>query len=138
MRSNAMTSAAGPPRDTFEPKEPRCRVCRDEAIRVLVNQLLDWRGAPIFLGPGKVHVVTYTDILRDLEPLNARLDKGPCREASQRGRESGVLGIPDRKGVGRSLWAHGCCVSIAHGEKRLSTKYPRPNHVQLEPNWTST
>ena len=39
-------------------------------MRVLVNELLDWQGAPIILGRGKTHRVTYADILRDLEPLN--------------------------------------------------------------------
>ena len=51
------------------------RICRDEAVRVLVNQMLDWRGVPISLGPGKPHVVTYADIMRDLEPLNEGRDK---------------------------------------------------------------
>ena len=32
-------------------------------------------GAPIILGHGKTHVVTYADILRDLEPLNEGRDK---------------------------------------------------------------
>jgi hypothetical protein len=36
---------------------------------------LDWHGAPIILGCGKTHVVTYSDILRDLEPLNEGRDK---------------------------------------------------------------
>ena len=72
MRSD---NTADPLKVAAQRREPRCRVCRHEAVRVLVNQLLDWRGAPIFLGPGKVHVVTYTDILHDLEPLNACLDK---------------------------------------------------------------
>jgi hypothetical protein len=40
-------------------------------VRRLVNDLLDWHGAPINLGRGKTHLVTYADILRDLEPLNA-------------------------------------------------------------------
>ena len=44
-------------------------------MRVLVNKLLDWHGAPIMLGGGKTHVVTYADILRDLEPLNKGRDK---------------------------------------------------------------
>ena len=44
-------------------------------MRVLVNKLLDWHGAPIILGLGKTHVVTYADILRDLEPLNKGRDK---------------------------------------------------------------
>ena len=44
-------------------------------MRVLVNKLLDWHGVPIILGRGKTHVVTYADILRDLEPLNEGRDK---------------------------------------------------------------
>jgi len=55
--------------------EPRCRICRDETVCVRVNELLDWRGVPIILGRGKTHMVTYADILRDLEPLNERRDK---------------------------------------------------------------
>ena len=43
-------------------------------MRVLVNELLDWHGAPIILGRGKTHVVTYADILRNLEPLNKGRD----------------------------------------------------------------
>jgi hypothetical protein len=41
-------------------------------VRVLVNKLLDWHGAPIILGRGKTHVVTYADILRDLEKIAIR------------------------------------------------------------------
>jgi hypothetical protein len=59
----------------FERREPRCRICRDETVRVLVNKLLNWRGAPIILGRRKAHVITYADILRDLEPLNESRDK---------------------------------------------------------------
>jgi hypothetical protein len=44
-------------------------------VRVVVNKLLDWHGAPIILARGKTHVVTYADILRDLEPLNKGRDK---------------------------------------------------------------
>jgi hypothetical protein len=44
-------------------------------VRVLVNKLLDWHGAPIILGRGKTHLVTYADILRDLEPVNEGRDK---------------------------------------------------------------
>jgi hypothetical protein len=62
-------------RADFERREPRCRICPDESVRVLVNTLLDWHGAPIILGRGKTHVVTYADILRDLEPLNKGRDK---------------------------------------------------------------
>ena len=72
---STMTRAAEPVRADFERREPRCRICRDESVRVLVNKLLDWHGAPIILGLGKTHVVTYTDILRDLEPLNKGRDK---------------------------------------------------------------
>ena len=56
-------------------REPRCRICRDEGLRVLVNELLDWRGVPIILGRGKTHRITYADILRDLEPLNEGREK---------------------------------------------------------------
>jgi hypothetical protein len=69
-----MTRAAEPVWADFERREPRCRICRDETVRVLVNKLLDWHGAPIILGRGKTHVVTYADILRDLEPLNEGRD----------------------------------------------------------------
>jgi hypothetical protein len=72
---STMTRAAEPLWDDFERREPRCRICRDETVRVLVNKLLDWRGAPIILGRGKTHVVTYAEILRDLEPLNEARDK---------------------------------------------------------------
>ena len=64
---STMTRAAEPLRADFERREPRCRTCRDETVRVLVNELLDWHGAPIILGRGKTHVVTYADILRGLE-----------------------------------------------------------------------
>ena len=57
-------------RKRFERREPRCRICRDETVRVLVNKLLDWHGAPIILARGKTHAVTYADILRELQPLN--------------------------------------------------------------------
>ena len=59
----------------FERREPRCRICRDETVRILVNELLDWRGVPIILGRGKTHRITYADILRDLAPLNEGRDK---------------------------------------------------------------
>jgi hypothetical protein len=42
---------------------------------MLVNELLDWHGGPINLGRGKTHLVTYADILCDLEPLNGGRDK---------------------------------------------------------------
>ena len=59
----------------FERREPRCRVCRDETVRVVANELLDWRGVPIFLGRGRFHRITLTDILRDLAPLNEGRDE---------------------------------------------------------------
>ena len=72
---STMTRAAEPLRTDFERREPRCRICRDQSVRVRVNELLDWQGAPIILGRGKTHRVTYADILRDLEPLNKSRDK---------------------------------------------------------------
>ena len=67
--------AAEPVRADVERREPRCRICRDETVRVAVNDLLDWRGVPVNLGRGKTHLVTYADILRDLAPLNEGRDK---------------------------------------------------------------
>src|SRR6516165_1924876 len=75
MPSYNLTRTAGPLRAAMERKEPRCRICRDETVRVLVNELLDWHGTEIVLGGGKTHVVTYADILRELEPVNEALDK---------------------------------------------------------------
>ncbi len=43
-------------------------------MRILVNELLDWHGVPIFLGRGKTHLVAYADILSDLAPLNEGRD----------------------------------------------------------------
>ena len=54
--------------------EPRCRICRDEAVRTHVNESLLWRGTPIPLPRGKTHVITLADILRDLKPLNEGRD----------------------------------------------------------------
>jgi hypothetical protein len=95
-------------RTDFERREPRCRICRDESVRVLVNKLLDWQGAPIILGRGKTHLVTYADILRDLEPLNKGRDKRDritydslwVRQASLRPcRDNGLLESPDAQGA---------------------------------------
>ena len=72
---STMTRAAEPVRADFERREPRCRICRDETVRVVVNELLDWRGVPVILGRGKTHRITLTEILRDLEPLNEGRDK---------------------------------------------------------------
>ena len=71
-----MTRAAEPVRADFERREPRYRICRDESLRILVNDLLDWRGVPLVLGRGKAHRVTYTEILGMLEPLNEGRDQG--------------------------------------------------------------
>lgn len=68
--STKETRAAEAVRTICERREPRCRICRHEAVRLQVNELLNWRGVPIRLGRGKKYVVTYASILRDLEPLN--------------------------------------------------------------------
>jgi hypothetical protein len=64
------TRAAEPVRADGERREPRCRICKDESARSLVNELLDLRGVPVVLGRGKIHRITLTEILRDPEPLN--------------------------------------------------------------------
>ena len=51
---STMTRAAEPVRTDFERREPRCRICRDETVRVLVNKLLDWQGAPIILAVARL------------------------------------------------------------------------------------
>jgi hypothetical protein len=71
---SAMTRAAEPVSADFERREPRCRICRDETVRIFVNDLLDWRGVPIILGRGKTHRITLAEILRDLAPLNEGRD----------------------------------------------------------------
>ncbi len=70
-----MTGTAEPIGLDFERREARCRICSDESVRLLVNDLLNWRGVPIPLGHHKIHVVTYADILRSLQPLNEVRDK---------------------------------------------------------------
>ena len=69
------TRAAEPVRVDVERREPRCRICRDEGVRLLVNELLDWRGVPIIVEGGKWHRISYADILRGLEPLNEVRDE---------------------------------------------------------------
>jgi hypothetical protein len=59
----------------FERREPRCRICRVETVRVVVNELLDWRGVPIIREGGKTHRVTLTEILAWLGPFNEGRDK---------------------------------------------------------------
>jgi hypothetical protein len=76
---STMTRADEPVRADFERREPRCRICRDETVRILVNELLDWRGVPVIRGRGKIHRITLTEILRDLAPLNEGRDKAVTR-----------------------------------------------------------
>ena len=70
-----MTSTAEAVRASIEPREPRCRVCRDPDVRRLVNHLLDWHGVQVFQKGGKIHRITYADIARALQPLNEGDDK---------------------------------------------------------------
>ena len=73
---STMTRAAEA-RARIQPREPRCRICRDSHVRRLVNDLLDLRGAPaIVVGGNKGRRISYTDILGMLEPLNEGRDKG--------------------------------------------------------------
>lgn len=67
---SAMVQKTNALRTALRRREPRCRICRDDAVRIQVDKLLDWVGIPIMMGNNKFHVVTYADILRDLEPLN--------------------------------------------------------------------
>ena len=69
-----MTRTAEPVRADFDRREPRCRICRDETVRSLVNELLALRGVPIIVGRGKIHRISLTEILRDLAPLNEGRD----------------------------------------------------------------
>ncbi|WP_319436184.1 hypothetical protein [Mycobacterium sp. RTGN5] len=70
-----MMRAAEPVRTDLLRREPRCRICREESLRIEVNAMLDWRGVPTFEKGGKSHRVTYAEIFRDLEPLNEGRDK---------------------------------------------------------------
>lgn len=59
----------------FERIEPRCHVCRDEELRVRVNELLDWCRVPIAWRPGRaVRAVSYADILRDVNESRDEAD----------------------------------------------------------------
>jgi hypothetical protein len=58
----------------LERAEPRCRICRDPDLRLLVNALLDWHGVPVPLESGKMDLITYADILRAVEPINGGWD----------------------------------------------------------------
>ena len=61
-------------RADFERREPRCRICRDETVRILVNELLDWRGVPVIRAVAR-RPDHLAEILRNLEPLNEGRDK---------------------------------------------------------------
>jgi hypothetical protein len=75
--TSTMTRVTEPARADVEVREPRCRICRDETVRVVVNELLDLRGAPaIVVGGNRGRWITYTDILGMLEPLNEGRDNG--------------------------------------------------------------
>ena len=58
----------------FERREPRCRICRHETVRILVDELLDSRGVPVIAEGGKTHRITLTEILHSLEPINEGRD----------------------------------------------------------------
>lgn len=68
--AKAMIQKTNALRAALRRREPRCRICRDDAVRTRVDAMLDWVGVPIMMGTNKCHVVTYADVLRDLEPLN--------------------------------------------------------------------
>jgi hypothetical protein len=70
-----MSMMTDPGRTAIERREPRCRICRDEAVRVLVNTLLDWHASPPSWAVATGHVDTYAAILRELEPVNKGRDK---------------------------------------------------------------
>jgi hypothetical protein len=71
-----MSTETSAERARIEPREPRCRICRDPDVRRLVNDLLGWRGVPAILeGRNKRRAITYTDIFSMLEPLNEGRDE---------------------------------------------------------------
>ena len=54
-------------RADIEPREPRCRICRDPVLRRLVNDLLsNWHGVPVFLEGRRTRRISYTQILRTI------------------------------------------------------------------------
>ena len=97
--------AEKPVRVDLERREPRCRICRDETVRILVNELLDWRGVPIILGRGKIHRITLTPrssvawcgSTRAVTegPNHLRLPLDPRQASLRAGRDSGLLENPD-------------------------------------------
>lgn len=60
---SAMVQKINALRSALRRRETRCRICHDEVVRLHVDKLLDWRGVPIPVGPGRVHVVTYNDVI---------------------------------------------------------------------------
>ena len=87
---STMTRAAEPLRADFERREPRCRICRDETVRVLVNKLLDWHGVPIIRGGGKTHRITLTEILRGWSPSTRAVTRGTGSPTTACGSTSSV------------------------------------------------
>ena len=69
-----MTRAAEPVGVDLGRREPRCRICRVETVRIIVNEQLDWRGVPVFAEGGRIHRITLTEILRSLKALNEGRD----------------------------------------------------------------
>ena len=68
------TGSEAEPLDVW-PREPRCRVCRDPAVRRPVNDFLGLHAVPVFLEGGKTRrMITYAKILRILEPINEGRD----------------------------------------------------------------
>lgn len=47
----------------FERIEPRCHICRDEKVRVRVNELLDWHGVRVPTARGWRNAVSFAGIL---------------------------------------------------------------------------
>lgn len=81
-------------------REPRCRVCQDEFVRLEVNRLLAWHGVPLGFGTDRLRPVTYTQILRWLEPINTQ--RTPDNQISYdslwvHAKRHYRLGIVDRK-----------------------------------------
>jgi hypothetical protein len=52
--------------DPLAHREPRCHICREEDLRVRVDELLRWRGIPLIDGRGGFRRITYSDIWQSL------------------------------------------------------------------------
>ncbi len=85
-------------RTALQHREPRCRICRDEVVRLQVDKLLDWVGVPIPLGPGKFHVVTYADA--DLVVLSDNLVADPRILRDLHSQGVAHLSVRVRDGIG--------------------------------------